>query len=404
MRVITGNLAIEIAIVAKLRSDSPDCFAQGRVHVALTKGVVDRHDMDTTGGFLIGPIDVLTEIANNFVRKLRFNDEAHGLLAIPLSCLMLLAGEGDELKHTSQKERDEVLLTQMKDAAKPILDKHHKKGKPIEVHFHLKEIKKQLNRWKREWSGRAPAEVRNFFPFEEFFDESSGFAILVTVTCYPDRTYFSVPAGKRELCETPWESFERECMEECGIDVSPATACFRDDPNPDVICSDYTWQVVMHLQDMVNSYYLLHKSSEELVLAARERAAAAPPLLPTVVSSRARTHDPSQAGGWGRERTAGRSDDGAHHARAYDPSQSGGWGRERTAGRSDDGAHHARAYDPSQSGGFRKETAAAGGGTDDKKAGGMWSRGGALPVAASFPVRQDGSTRSDEGRRGFSTK
>ena len=407
---ISKNLAIENAIIEVLRERSPRSYDQNnRAHIALTKGVVDHHDMDTTGGFLLGPIDVLANIADSFVRHQDINDEAHGLLAIPLSWLMLIGGKDEEL-----------LVPRIAEAATRILDVYHIEGAPFEIHFHLKEIKNQLDMWKSEWRQRASA-VLDTFPFENFFDENSGFAILVTVTCFPDKTSFSVPAGKRELSETPWECFERECMEESGTDVSTSTARFRNDPDPAVRCSDdngYTWQVVMHLQGRVNSYYLIHKSSEKLVSDALDRAAAKVSTAADDLGKTDATNDDSAHpahpkdllqswGGWRNMVDHSRDDDHSRPARQPDPSQLGGYRNARSAagGRGgDDHSRPARQPDPSQSGGYRNARSAAGGRDMDRNSGGVWSRGATLPIAGSSPVLQDGSAKADNGHRELNSK
>eukprot|EP01038_Epipyxis_sp_PR26KG_P011812 gene11812-15808_t len=54
--------------------------------------------------------------------------------------------------------------------------------------------------------------------FSREFEDT--FGIIVTFTHYPDKCVFSIPAGKRELGETPWMCAIRETYEEIGLDIS----------------------------------------------------------------------------------------------------------------------------------------------------------------------------------------
>ena len=89
--VMCKNLLTEKAIVNKLIQNDPEGpFARKQVEIICRKGLVDYHDLDTACVCLIGPQEVLITIAEAYQRASEDNnDAAHGLIAFPLSWVML---------------------------------------------------------------------------------------------------------------------------------------------------------------------------------------------------------------------------------------------------------------------------------------------------------------------------
>ena len=271
---ISRSLRTEELLALKIRQSPTRVEAK----VSLSKGVVDHHNLDTAIGLLIGPCEVLEEISASYaaaavavLEHRMSSDEPNALLVVPLSWLAL-----------SSEALLPLLCEKWRAAAGDVGEAAIENVPNPVAHFHLKEVRMAVLKWiEGKRSGKiSPADCRAF-PLDRLFADGTtagGLYALVTVTVWKDvdmdnpdgdrllKTNFSLGGGKKELCETPWETFSRECREECGVDLSRNRVHFRDEPVPgSELREGVQWEVRLHIQEKVNMFYVIHSSAVPVV-------------------------------------------------------------------------------------------------------------------------------------------
>ena len=224
IKALSNNLLTELKLVARLKKF--DKVRRGVILFQLSQGFSDRHDMNTAAGFLTGDKMNLEEIASRYECQVNGAvDKASAMMAVPLSVL-----------HSDARCAKQSLISLFK-GNKDAFDKvRPKENSKYELYFHAQQF-------------RSVPKVS----LPNTFNEET--AVLITITKWTDAITFSVPGGKRDLGETPWECLVREAKEECDVDLSPDKLCVKTD------LVQKPWVLRYHFQTSIDFYLIVCSST-----------------------------------------------------------------------------------------------------------------------------------------------